>query len=864
MRERSVKIEGVGLGASSKAAFTQKPGYLRRAINVWYDGQEAMNRNGTHLRHVLDGDARVEFDYDSGTQPIYPGTVLHNDDGGEVFVTEVIGSIAEGTIRATVIDGSLANEDDLLIGDDKVAEVSSVPVVYNRAELTADHVRKFINVGDMVVSVAIEDDAPLLSVINAAGEEVTVQFEGVVGFKNGGGMAVDTLKIGDVIQTDGNADREGVVLGVTIYSGAWSAGTAEGVIRYRKTGTEDFADEDDIDVVDGGSGVCEIDGAVDLASLDYLTESDAETADLKLAATHDTVFLVNSKVAADVKASPYTGEVLRDFIDYETMARRNNLVEGGIYQTIQSSPGNAAGYFICTAPRDPDQDQFAQFVRIPKPDQEGAVHDGDTMPHTVVIVDENTVMYGRPPWAPRLSGGDVRGRLISGENLILNKSMLEGRRIIDLALHGNDRLALLLSDSAILASRSGGYFDFWLNDIFQTVPSDRIHHEIVIERSGAPLSLTAAGGNLFIATEHAQIQFGPALGGVLSAGGEGGGYNGRMRLVSRYESHPVLRPVASGSRILAADASGRVHQYGSFGDASEYSIIEIGPPITDIISEDISSIQFVNMALVNSNVYCIASDDSAWVWQVKGVDDTGAAIGAWAELVLHGEKVRYIWGDQDVVRLIVTDGEHYTEQWMHDRDAPLDEGVGFDARLDRRQSRYGVYDELADQTVFQWEGSPDEDLGLQVRAAGAGGRHPGEVLDVADYHAVTGVVRFRGDLSGAEHYIGRRLSSRVRFPDLWFGMEATRTLLTRIFTFHDRTSDYRIRIARTGRSDKTYRFAAKRTGSYRFAEPTFVDTGKHEARVGGTAKGIGIWIESDTGGQWRISGLQAFYEAGGI
>lgn len=138
---------------------------------------------------------------------------------------------------------------------------------------------------------------------------------------------------------------------------------------------------------------------------------------------------------------------------------------------------------------------------------------------------------------------------------------------------------------------------------------------------------------------------------------------------------------------------------------------------------------------------------------------------------------------------------------------------------------------------------------------GAGG---GAGTAVADGFLTMAV--FRGDWDGSSHHLGRTSLDYVELPPIWNGMRSDDVLINAIRVFHDRTSDYTVRLSHPKRADRTYSMTAKRIGNVTHgADP--LETGMLEILAGDLGRDLTIRIETQSVGQFRISGIELDVEA---
>lgn len=120
-------------------------------------------------------------------------------------------------------------------------------------------------------------------------------------------------------------------------------------------------------------------------------------------------------------------------------------------------------------------------------------------------------------------------------------------------------------------------------------------------------------------------------------------------------------------------------------------------------------------------------------------------------------------------------------------------------------------------------------------------------------------IKFQGNYigsgTGTEHYIGRTLRANVVMPTIRNGPRKAGLLVVTVTTFHDRTSDYAVRLSERNRSDEVHNMTAKIIGDLQHGQSP-IETGLMEILAGAEGDGLTITIESQTTGQFRFASLE--------
>ena len=129
-------------------------------------------------------------------------------------------------------------------------------------------------------------------------------------------------------------------------------------------------------------------------------------------------------------------------------------------------------------------------------------------------------------------------------------------------------------------------------------------------------------------------------------------------------------------------------------------------------------------------------------------------------------------------------------------------------------------------------------------------------LDTGDSLVVSGY------WGGTGHIVGRKFTSHAKFPRVFPGLATNAVNAVVIYTFHERTTDYVVRLIRDGRdTDKQYQFTSKVVGDVRHGEAP-IETGMFEVDGGGEGRSLQIQVESTTSGPFRLGAMVIDLEIG--
>lgn len=557
--------------------------------------------------------------------------------------------------------------------------------------------------GDVLFAGDNDNDGDVdLFLFDKTGTAITIQQQASFTFNSGG---TQELVIGDAI-TGATSGATGTVTKVKLDSGSWSGGTATGTVTFRWTNAITFINAENVNV-GGFPNILTTTSAQSTVNFSYLG---ADATKLRTLAIEDSIIILNVATTVATSTAP-SGTVTGDVKDYATLAEKTGVAVGDIYKTSLSTPGFPIGYYKAYrahAAGPPLVNPL--YTRIPKPSQSDALYDATTMMHRLLKISDTVYEWQRIDYDPRLSGGDIEGQDPNGNNIIRNEAVLKGRKIVGMALWGA-RLHLILDDKTVVSSASRGFFNFWLDDVYQTVPSDRIVDEIIGENTGLPLFMVSTEDAVFIAMEHAQVQY-SARGEALSAGGTDQVYNGRVEIIGRMQSSTV-QPVTHPGVVFFVDANNVIWQFIWFGENTNKFMLR--DPASETVHKDISA-ETITLMRVNDNVlYVLTANGRVWRWQVVGQDRNSSLIGSWSRYEMD-EAIVFVWGYSSRLYMLVEYLTYFSIVKLPESDVLTEAGFDTVPVADRMERVEGTYDAGTNRTTFTVNTTPDVDETVLVLA----------------------------------------------------------------------------------------------------------------------------------------------------
>jgi hypothetical protein len=561
----------------------------------------------------------------------------------------------------------------------------------------------------------------------------------------------------------------------------------------------------------------------------------------------DAIFILNKSVTvlAENSARDYqfSGTAVRNSANAHNVDSARDFpfppaASGEYWYASQDSVGYPAGFYISQ-----NHSGVGPWYRRVATEMNPSALDNATMPIKMTYnATTGEFLIEQIAWTARYSGDDVSN---PGPSFV-------GRKITDISFH-RDRF-WALSEEQIVASSSGNYLNFYLENAFNIADADPIDVSLSETRVTNGWALAGFSKALTVLTDGKK-QFEVRSEGALTP------FSVNVVPATSYDAKSYCRPVTMGNQLYFVSERGgsaQVYEYGydfnSAGNIAEditaHAAGYVPLRVTRISASENNDLLVMSVSGEPSRLYLY---QSYWVGDQK----VQAAWFRW-NLGEDAEVISHNVFDNWLYMLVRRGAAVYLERIdltvpAKDKETALDvDEMPFHIRLDRKRVLTGTYDSVTDTT--SWD-LPYLDplttrLVLGYGWASATGR---EITVEVEENAGVTRLSARGDWSAEPVWVGRPYTMRVQLSEQFFrdseGKALTGVLsLKKAVFYHTDAGFYEVHVTPSGRETKIHRFVAFRLGGLTglLGRVNIEANGTHTIRPMASSKGTTIEIVNDS------------------
>jgi hypothetical protein len=601
------------------------------------------------------------------------------------------------------------------------------------------------------------------------------------------------------------------------------------------------------DILTGNKKTVEFEATNAAACKAYLRAGSVSKDVLAAVSIADAVFILNKSVTVAFENSArdyqYSGTAVRNTANGHNKATaadfdRPPSASGEYWYARGDSVGYPAGFYISQ-----NHTGVGPWYRRVATEMNPSALDNSTMPIRMQYdaTLDKFVIY-QIAWTARYSGDDVSNPGPS----------FAGRKITDISFH-RDRL-WALAEEQVVASESGSFYNYYLNNAFNIVDADTIDVSLSEQKITNGWALVGFDKALILLTAGKR-QFEVRSEGPLTP------FSVNVVPSTSYDARPYCRPVTMGSQLYF------VSERASATQVYEYAYrFESAGNVADDITAHCSGYVPLRTTLMS------ASENNDLL--ILSVTDEPTRLYLYQTYWYGDEKVQSAWfrwnigEDAEIMSHRVFDNWLYmlvrrsSKVWLeridltvpaNDKEDPDEaDEMPFHVHLDRKRLLTGVYDAGTDTTT--WTLPYSDPLATDVVLSHQWGSATGRWITVTT-EEVGGVTELsiRGDYSDYPVWVGRPYTKRVQLSEQFFrdsdGKALTGVLqLKRAAVYYRNSGFFEIGVTPTGRETATHRFVAFRLGGITglLGRVNIEDSGVYHFRPLCSSKGTTIEITNNS------------------
>lgn len=517
----------------------------------------------------------------------------------------------------------------------------------------------------------------------------------------------------------------------------------------------------------------------------------------------------------------------------------------GTVQKFSDLPGAPSTGDIYKVQGDPSNTTAVYYV-----EWDGSVWVESTAPGITYQMNDSTL-----PWRlVRNSGGDFTLDLIPWDNRLVGDDSsnpvpsLVGGTINDIFFLRN-RLGMLSGENIVM-SRTGKFYNVWIESAAQQLDSDPIdttssHSTVSVFTHAVPFNKS-----LMLTSGKTQFQFGSDS--VLTP------KTARVDVVTEFESTALCRPAAAGQDVFFAV------DRGNYTGIREYFVDE------NTVTNDAADITAHVPSFIPKNVFRMAVSTNEDVLALLSLNERNSL---WAYKYYWGaeQKEQSAWfkwtfdaGDtilgaefiDTVLYLVIkrADGTYLEKMDLQVSLSDLTLSIGGVSKdllihLDRKTTATGSYNSGTDTTT--WTIPYPESAAMQVVCGASFGALAGSALTTAQPTSTT--ITASGDFSAGACYLGRSYTKRLTLSEQFMrdeknnAIDSGRLQLRNMTVLYDNTGYFRAEVTPKARDKSTYVMSGKILGdaSLVLGGPQIVD-GHFRFSIQSNSKQVLIELVNDS------------------
>lgn len=588
----------------------------------------------------------------------------------------------------------------------------------------------------------------------------------------------------------------------------------------------------------------------------YLRYGSGEAKDkLRLLTVGTTTFIVNKEAPTYLTGTAPT-EYAGNITAQSELKFPNNSVDasgaewdvGKYINLVSASIGYPVGvYEIIASPRDAGDQEGPWYTRVPPAEDGNEIEPGSFPIRLVYDADTPDFTLDVLSWNDRMSGDDITN---PGPEFI-------GYPIQDIAIL-DDRL-WFGAGPYVFASQAGDLYNLWVDDWTNVVDSDPIDLPLAAEDIHTAEFLVPFAKTLVVFTDGGQ-QFEIKSNNAFTP------KDTNLIPTSQERASNRAYPVKMGQQLYFASDQGDfsyVWEYFYNFDYDSNIAVNAALHIERYLPENLDRFE---VSENNGVLFCSSVGESNSIYVLYTYWNITQKIqSAWCRWTYDSSFA--IYGYKAVgnrLYIIFSDG---TDIWLEyqpiatpDPESDANGSLDFRLHMDRKQSLTGMYNSGTKTTTFTLP-FLDADMDTVVLGAGWGNKKGIKVAATTGSAGGVTTLTISGNYSTYPCFVGKTYNMDCELSKLYPKDSQGQTIFGAFQVFHmdmymRDTTTVDVKVTPPGRSTKTTRFIANRTGSAVFGQTGLAETARKRIHIRGRGADTTIRLFNDTPFQSEITHME--------
>ncbi|EEE42857.1 phage nozzle protein [Roseibium alexandrii] len=461
----------------------------------------------------------------------------------------------------------------------------------------------------------------------------------------------------------------------------------------------------------------------------------------------DYTFVVNRTTEVVMDPSKTAPGTFRDSVQLFSDLP-GSATDGDVYR-ISNGASPLDDYYVKYVSAD------TEWVECAKPG-EVIGFDAKTMPHQIVREEDGSFSVSRVEWSDR-QVGDAES---------VKDPSFVGRAFKDIFFFKN-RLGFV-SDENTFFSQAADFFNLWPDQANVVGDSDPVDIAASTTKVTILQWVVPFRRALFLSADLAQFEL--ASSDFMTP------TSVAVDLATSYEATNLCRPTTLGDELyFAAEKQGKtvIYEYFYDDDTLSNTAIDVTKHAEGYIP---GRVYLMEGSAIANTLLCVADGDSASMYTYRVFWNGQEKIqSAWSRWTFDNSYIDGVKVINDTAYVLVTHNDTLCLTKIPLEQEAIDEGLGFDVKLDWREELSGVYDAQTDRTTFTVSQPHDDEYQVILGGEWVEGLK-GRLLQVT--YPTSTTIEVVGDFSAHPVYVGKNYKQRVELSRIFMRDQSNAAMIS--------------------------------------------------------------------------------------